>query len=380
MTIMPAPRHRAASRRPTWIIVLISLVCVTLIGAYVYPPRRYSACYFFASSVCSPFKDWLPAKRLRVLTDGEIASRVVFSDLIAMPTVQSKNPKIAFMFLTPGTLPFERLWAKFFQGHQGRYSIYIHASREKPVHVSPLFSDREIRSEKVVWGKVSMVDAEKRLLANALQDSDNQHFVLLSDSCVPLHNFDYVYNYLMGTNISFIDCFQDPGPHGNGRYSKHMLPEIEEDDFRKGAQWFSIKRQHALVILADSLYYTKFKLYCKPGMEGRRNCYADEHYLPTLFYMIDPTGIANWSVTHVDWSEGKWHPKAYRAKDVTFELLKNITSIDESFHVTSDEKKVVMRKPCLWNGMKRPCYLFARKFYPEALDNLMNLFSNYTTI
>lgn len=41
--------------------------------------------------------------------------------------------------------------------------------------------------------------------------------------------------------------------------------------------------------------------------------------------MIDPTGIANWSVTHVDWSEGKWHPKAYRAKDVTFELLKNIT-------------------------------------------------------
>jgi Core-2/I-Branching enzyme len=26
-----------------------------------------------------------------------------------------------------------------------------------------------------------MVDAEKRLLANALQDPDNQHFVLLSD-------------------------------------------------------------------------------------------------------------------------------------------------------------------------------------------------------
>jgi hypothetical protein len=24
-------------------------------------------------------------------------------------------------------------------------------------------------------------------------------------SCVPLHNFDYVYHYLMGTNLSFID-------------------------------------------------------------------------------------------------------------------------------------------------------------------------------
>lgn len=41
--------------------------------------------------------------------------------------------------------------------------------------------------------------------------------------------------------------------------------------------------------------------------------------------MIDPTGIANWSVTCVDWSEGKWHPRSYRAVDVKYELLKNIT-------------------------------------------------------
>lgn len=34
---------------------------------------------------------------------------------------------------------------------------------------------------QVIWGKISMVDAERRLLANALQDPDNQHFVLLSD-------------------------------------------------------------------------------------------------------------------------------------------------------------------------------------------------------
>ena len=34
---------------------------------------------------------------------------------------------------------------------------------------------------QVVWGKISMIDAEKRLLANALEDADNQFFVLLSD-------------------------------------------------------------------------------------------------------------------------------------------------------------------------------------------------------
>ncbi|KAF0906147.1 hypothetical protein E2562_009137 [Oryza meyeriana var. granulata] len=377
MTAMPPPRQRGAAKKPMWIIVLLSLVCVALIGAYAYPPRRYSACYFFASSVCTPFKDWLPAVVRRERTDEEIASSVVMRDLLTMPMPVSKNPKIALMFLTPGSLPFEKIWEKFLQGHEGRYSIYIHASRERPVHSSSLFVGREIRSEKVVWGRISMVDAEKRLLANALEDVDNQFFVLLSDSCVPLHTFDYIYNYLMGTNVSFIDCFLDPGPHGSGRYSVEMLPEIEQRDFRKGAQWFAVTRRHALLILADHLYYNKFELYCKPA-EGR-NCIADEHYMPTLFNMVDPGGISNWSVTHVDWSEGKWHPRSYRASDVTSELLKNITAVKENFHITSDDKKVVTMTPCMWNGTKRPCYLFARKFYPEALNNLLKLFSSYTS-
>lgn len=82
--------------------------------------------------------------------------------------------------------------------------------------------------------------------------------------------------------------------------------------------------------------------------------------------MVDPGGISNWSVTNVDWSEGKWHPRSYSAADVTYDLLKNITvyflicmglshrehdtsvhtltcitvvqAIDENFHVTSDDK------------------------------------------
>ncbi|MBA0756790.1 hypothetical protein Gotri_019935 [Gossypium trilobum] len=51
--------------------------------------------------------------------------------------------------------------------------------------------------------------------------------------------------------------------------------------------------------------------------------------------MIDPSGVANRSVTYVDWSEGKWHPRAFRAQDITFEFLKNLTFIEESIHFTS---------------------------------------------
>ncbi|XP_042396216.1 glycosyltransferase BC10-like [Zingiber officinale] len=363
--LMPVTRTRPTARLPKWIIILLCLVFVYLISAYVHPPRWYA-------------EDWMPPVA-RELSDEELVAHVVFRNILSMPLRQPKNPKIAFMFLTPGPLPLERLWEKFFQGHQGRFSIYVHSSQQKFGHASSFFSGKDIQSAKVLWGKISMVEAEKRLLAYALQDPDNQHFVLLSDSCIPLHDFDYVYKYLMGTNVSFIDNFFDPGPHGNGRYSEHMMPEIEHRDFKKGSQWFSMKRQHALIMMADNLYFTKFRFYCKPGFEGH-NCYSYEHYLPTLFTMFDPTGIANWSLTHVDWSEGKWHPKSYLAKEVTYGLLKKLRSIDETFHVTSDEKKVETRKPCLWNGTRRPCHLFARRFLPEALNKLMHLFPNYTAI
>lgn len=36
-------------------------------------------------------------------------------------------PKVAFMFLTKGPVILAPLWEKFFKGHQGLYSIYVHS-------------------------------------------------------------------------------------------------------------------------------------------------------------------------------------------------------------------------------------------------------------
>uniref|UniRef100_A0A165ZS46 Glycosyltransferase n=1 Tax=Daucus carota subsp. sativus TaxID=79200 RepID=A0A165ZS46_DAUCS len=340
-------RYRSHVKRRKWMIVLVCMVGIFLIIVYTYLSKSSVACNLFSSSSCSV--EVLPSTPVRELTDEETAAQVVISEILHTPPLQPKIPKVAFMFLTPGPLPFERLWDMFFHGHEDKFTVYVHASREQPVHVSRYFASRNIHSEKVVWGRISMIDAERRLLANALKDPDNQQFVLLSDSCVPLHNFDYVYNFLIFANVSFLDVWEDPGPHGAGRYSEHMLPEVEKKYFRKGSQWFTLKRQHAVLVTADHLYYTKFKHYCRspdnlidcevlihqPGMEGNRNCYSDEHYLPTLFKMFDPNGITGWSVTFVDWSEMKWHPRSFRAQDVTFELLKTMTSIETSVHITS---------------------------------------------
>eukprot|EP00250_Pteridium_aquilinum_P015569 c22649_g1_i2 orf=896-1675(+) len=257
------------------------------------------------------------------------------------------------------------------------YSVYVHASEEGHSRKTSVFKDREIPSKKVGWGKIDMIDAEKRLLANALLDKDNDFFVLLSESCIPLWSFDYIYEYFMNSSISYVDCFYDPGPHGAGRYLNGMKPEVQREDFWKGAQWFAVNRRHALLIVADHLYYKKFGSFCKPGDEFH-NCYPDEHYVQTFLHKVDAQGISNWSVTHVDWKNQKWHPRSYKAEDISVQLIREIKSITESLHFTSDSKKQELRQPCLWNGFKRPCYLFARKFMADTTGRLEVLFSNIT--
>ncbi|CDY26503.1 BnaC09g41650D [Brassica napus] len=103
--------------------------------------------------------------------------------------------KVAFMFLTGGGLPLADLWDKFFEGHEGFYSIYVHTNPSFQEHYpeTSVFYSRRIPGQAVYWGTSTMVDAERRLLANALLDESNQRFVLLSDSCIPLFNFTTIY-------------------------------------------------------------------------------------------------------------------------------------------------------------------------------------------
>lgn len=202
-------RTRSSLKKPLLIVLLVCITSVLLVCTYMYPQHntKSSACKGLSRRGCeASLSGWLPV-HVRKHTDEEVAARVVIRDILRNPPALTAKSKIAFMFLTPGTLPFEKLWDKFFQvrkvsenildffvgmvltgfvpvlwkGQEGRFSIYIHPSRLRPVHISRHFSDREIHSDQVTWGRISMVDAERRLLANALEDPDNQHFVLLSE-------------------------------------------------------------------------------------------------------------------------------------------------------------------------------------------------------
>ncbi|XP_050223652.1 glycosyltransferase BC10 [Mercurialis annua] len=261
-------------------------------------------------------------------------------------------PKVAFLFLTKGPVLMGPLWEKFFKGHQGFYSVYVHSdpSYNQSQPESPIFHGRRIPSKEVKWGNVNMIEAERRLLANALLDISNQRFVLLSESCIPLFNFSTIYSYLINSTENYVQAYDLDNPVGRGRYNYHMSPEITINQWRKGSQWFEMDRKLAIEVVSDRKYFPIFQKYC------HGNCYADEHYLPTFVSIKHWEKNSNRSLTWVDWSRGGPHPTRFIRNEVTFEFLKKMRS-------TSG---------CLYNGSRSSsCYLFARKFLPTALGRLL---------
>ncbi|XP_031090884.1 glycosyltransferase BC10-like [Ipomoea triloba] len=295
-----------------------------------------------------------PPPCMHSMSDEELLWRA--SMVPKVENVPFRHPrKIAFMFLARGSLPLAPLWEKFFKGHEGLYSIYIHSQPSFSgiaLEEGPIFQGRRIPSKKVVWGEFNMIEAERRLLANALLDFSNKRFVLLSEACIPLFNFSTVYHYLMQSSKTYIEAYDLPGPVGRGRYNKLMEPDITLEQWLKGSQWFEVDRHLAVELISDTKYYALFKDYCQPA------CYSDEHYFPTFVTMKFWEKNSNRTLTWVDWSKGGPHPSTYDNTDITADFLNNMRNGTR----------------CQYNEMSTDiCYLFARKFLPTALDRLLRV-------
>lgn len=173
-----APTRRRAT---LWNILFVCLICLLVIGCCVLPSRRFiTQWYLFSSKTITrpSFQSFGAGRQFyptRQLTDEELNSRAIVNGILAMPYVRTPISKIAFMFMTPGSLPLEKLWEKFFlvrkgrpievrsndlnekfmrpcvntsQGHENMFSIYVHASKKHPIHTSKLFVGRDIQSSQ----------------------------------------------------------------------------------------------------------------------------------------------------------------------------------------------------------------------------------------
>ncbi|KAK7344725.1 hypothetical protein VNO77_14698 [Canavalia gladiata] len=286
-----------------------------------------------------------------------------------LATSTNPKPKIAFLFLTNSNLSFAPLWEKFFAGNHHLFNIYIHADPSAGV-VSPggvFHRSHFIPSKKTQRASPTLIAAARRLLAYALLDDPlNQYLALVSQHCIPLFSFRFVYNYLFKNPLtslasfagsdytypyhSFIEILSDE-PNLYDRYSARgenaMLPEVPFEAFRVGSQFFVLTRRHAALVLRDRRLWKKFRLPCVT----EEPCYPEEHYFPTLLSMEDPNGCTGFTLTRVNWT-GCWdgHPHLYTPPEVSPDLFRRLRKSNSSYS-----------------------YLFARKFSPDCLAPLMDM-------
>ncbi|XP_076928119.1 glycosyltransferase BC10-like isoform X2 [Bidens hawaiensis] len=287
--------------------------------------------------------------------------------------IESFRMKIAFVFLVRDNIPLDFLWHNFFKNADPeKFSIYIHS---KPGFVfdasstrSAFFYNRQLEnSVEVGWGKPTMIQAEKLLFKAALDDPHNHIFVLLSDSCVPLYKFSYIYTYLMSSPRSFVDSFIDAK---DTRYNPEMSPDIPKEKWRKGSQWITLARKHAEVVAYDNVVFPVFNNHCKrrplldlsKGNESLMRGFEDELARRTLTYSL-------WNQTTETMNTQAWHPVTFSYASASQKTIQDIKDIDHVYFKSENRTE--------WCGghgagaSRGPCYLFARKFTRGAAMRLL---------
>jgi hypothetical protein len=105
-----------------------------------------------APSVLVPFPHVdvsTPSDVYHNMTEEELLRRASLS----RPRPASVTPKVAFLFLTRGPMPLAPLWERYFKGHAGLYSIYLHAHPNYRPDFPPdsVFYRRNIPSKVLIF-------------------------------------------------------------------------------------------------------------------------------------------------------------------------------------------------------------------------------------
>ena len=142
------------------------------------------------------------------------------------------------------------------------------------------------------YAHISLVEAQNLLLEKALNDGNDQ-FIFISNSCIPLKSFRYIYDTLNETYSYFniapnISCF----PRCNS-----VLQYIPKEYIQKASQWCILNKKHAKLVLDDRCYIRWFSNVSAPD----EHCYISVLYYNSLQNELITTPNIAMGTTFINW-------------------------------------------------------------------------------
>jgi len=217
--------------------------------------------------------------------------------------------KIAFLFLIYDSINLEELWNTFFTNvDKQKYTIYIHFKKNVALKY---FEEYKLNNcIQTGYADISLVCAQNILLEAALKDKNNEHFIFLSNSCVPFKNFNFIYNKLdIGKSYFNVTPQEQSFPRCD-----YLLKFIEKKNIQKASQWCILNRKHA-----NLLSCLNYEIYKK--------IYASDEicYITTLFInnledeLITTPNLPNNATTFTNWNDMDYaFPSTHGLKNYTF--------------------------------------------------------------
>lgn len=157
-----------------------------------------------------------------------------------------KQPKLGLLFLTRGDVNHPGIWQEFAAEAPDRVRVLSHVKQPEKVKSAFLQGTRIQQQIHTEWGEIGLVKASRELLLEALEDESLTHFVLLSESCVPIRPLPEILRRLE----------LDPRPQFGFRtletaHLRHVtrigkVPQIPKGCWRFHSQWWMLDRVAAV--------------------------------------------------------------------------------------------------------------------------------------
>ena len=191
--------------------------------------------------------------------------------------------QIAFLFLTIENPNFTKIWDSYFRNKSSKYNLYIHP--KYPEKVTWKKSKIIKNLKETGWGFI--VEAYYELLKSAFQNKNNVKFVTISESDVPIKDFDTFYNDCINDEKSWIKFLKIKKYNWEERIKKQPK-NGKSPFFIKHYARFCLNRKHVEELL---LKYEELKFFMKMQV-------GDEFFLSVLHPIKN---VKNFDVTYDDW-------------------------------------------------------------------------------
>ena len=244
--------------------------------------------------------------------------------------------KIAFCFLIYDKINLEKLWNLFFKNvDNNKYKIYIHYKVNKPL----LFFEEHKLTDciETKYADVSLIHAHNLILKKALDDGCYK-MINLSQACIPLKSFDYIYEFLCRDNFGHFNM--SPQSQAFPRCN-NLLNHYDKNVIRKTSEWFILNRRLCESVVNEDVDQIN-KRYS--------SIYApEEHYFITTIYynnlqneIISTQNLSNDATTFTNWGDmGYKYESGYG--------LKNYNDIDK------EELLYLLDSKCLFGRKFNEC-------------------------